>query len=192
MKGKIFKNTVEISKFYMNKYVEPRDIVLDATVGNGNDTLELAKLVGNEGKVYGFDIQTEAINNTGKLLKENNILGNIELINDSHENIGDYIDQELDFIIYNLGYLPGGNKKIITKAETTVKSIKASLRLLKRNAILLVNSYVGHQGGAEENKALEGLLKGLDQRKFNVIKNEFLNQKNNPPKLYIIEKLNTK
>jgi len=47
------------------------DTVVDATCGNGNDTLAMANMVKDElgkGCVYGMDIQKDAIKNTSFLL----------------------------------------------------------------------------------------------------------------------------
>lgn len=188
MKYKGFINTVSIAKDIINNFVQLGSTVLDCTVGNGNDTLLLANRVGSNGKVYGFDIQEIAINNTRDLLKRNNLLERVELIQDSNENIDLYINEKLDFIIYNLGYLPRGNKDIKTTKETTLNSLKKSLYLLSKNGILLITSYVGHEGGMEEKDGVEELLSSLDQKEFNVIKFDFINQINNPPILYGVEK----
>lgn len=181
-------NTVSIAKTYIANHLQDGEFALDATVGNGNDTVLLAEKVGPNGKVYGFDIQERAIENTSKILEESKLLNRVELIKDSHENIKKYIPHKLDFIIYNLGYLPGGDKNITTNAISTINSIKASLGLLNHNGLLLINSYIGHSNGIEENRAIESLLKSLNQKNFNVLKNNFINQKNNPPILYIIER----
>lgn len=188
MKYKTVINAVSICKNITNNYIQKGSIVLDATVGNGNDTLDLARLVTDSGKVYGFDIQSIAIENTKDLLTQNQVEDRVILIEDSHENIDKYIFEPLDFALYNLGYLPKGDKEIKTKPSSTVTSIGKTLKLLKDNGILLVVSYIGHPGGLKEMKALENYLQGLDQKQFSVLKNEFINQVNSPPLLYIIEK----
>ncbi len=188
MKYKTIINTISISKAILGSHVKDGDIVLDATVGNGNDSLDLARLVGPNGRVYGFDIQKIAIENTRELLEKNQLLDRVTLVNDSHEYIDKYIEEPLDLVIYNLGYLPRGDKRIKTKASTTVDSLNTSLNLLKENGILILISYIGHPGGLEEKDAVEKRLKELDQKKFNVLKNVFINQENFPPLLYIIEK----
>src|SRR5699024_6431733 len=86
----------------MKDYIEKGDTVLDCTVGNGQDTLLLAQLVGEGGKVYGFDIQKDAIMNTRRLLLKNKLNTNVELFLDSHEYIDNYIYEKLDLIVYNL------------------------------------------------------------------------------------------
>lgn len=189
MRAKTFKSAVTIAKRIMDMTISEGDVVLDCTVGNGNDTLHLAKLVGESGKVYGFDIQPIAIEITKNRLIENDLINRVVLINDGHEHIDLYIQEKLDFVIYNLGYLPKGDKTIITKASTTLESINKALSLLKKNGILLVTSYTGHEGGQEEYNALLNFFTSLDQRKFNVLKFKFINQRNNPPTLFGLEKL---
>lgn len=186
---KTFDSAVAIARRIMAMSVKEGDVVLDCTVGNGNDTLHLAKLVGDKGKVYGFDIQPVAIEITRKKLIENGLINRVILINDGHEKVDHYIKEELDFVIYNLGYLPKGDKSIITKASTTLESIKKALSLLKGNGLLLVTSYTGHEGGKEEYDALLSFFKSLDQKKYNVLQFKFINQKNNPPILFGVEKL---
>lgn len=188
MRYKKIRNTISLSKDLLNRFVKEGDIVADATVGNGNDTLILSKLVGSRGMVYGFDIQEEAIARTRKLLEENNLLDRVYLIHDSHDKIDEYIQEPLDLIVYNLGYLPRGDKRIITRADSTLTSVSKALELLKENGIMLIVSYIGHPGGLEEKIALEEYLGRLDQGQFNVLRSEFLNQKNMPPLIYLIEK----
>ncbi len=185
-------NTIKISRDIINKCVKEGQTVLDCTVGNGNDTVILAKLVGETGKVYGFDIQKEALEITWKSLTCENIDNRVELIEDSHENIDKYINEKLDFIIYNLGYLPKGNKNIRTSKESTLKSLQKAIGLLKINGIILVSCYVGHDGGLDEKNGVEEFFKNLDQKEFNAIKYDFINQKNCPPILFGVEKSKTR
>lgn len=185
---KHINNVVSIAKELMMKKVSKGDLVVDATVGNGHDTLLLAQLVGQEGKVYGFDIQECAINNTNQKIIENNLTNRVYLIKDSHENIDQYITEKVDLIIFNLGYLPGGDHEIVTKAETTLIAIEKSLHLLKENGLLLVTTYIGHDEGKTEDKYIKDYLSDLNQKQFNVLKFEFVNQINYPPILYCVEK----
>ncbi len=188
MRYKNIINTLKISEDMINKYIKKGDKVLDCTVGNGNDTLQLAKKVGEEGKVYGFDIQKKALDISRQLLIEENLLKRVELIEASHEDIDLYIKEKLDFIIYNLGYLPRGDKRIKTESTSTIISLKKSLELLNNNGIILITSYIGHEGGMEEKESIEKLLGNLNQKQYNVIKYDFINQGNYPPILYGVEK----
>lgn len=190
MEFRLFKNAVEISRYLMENIVKKGSTAVDATVGNGNDVLVLADLVGNSGKIYGFDIQYDAIKNAERKLKKNNLNMRVKLINDGHENMSKYIVDYVDFVIFNLGYLPGGDHNIITSPYTTIKALELSLSLLKKGGHVILTSYYGHPGGYEEKVAIENFLYQLNQKMFNVIKFNFINQANNPPILFCIEKLN--
>lgn len=189
MRFKHFINPVETVKKIMTYYVEKGQIVLDCTVGNGNDTLFLADLVGETGKVYGFDIQYKAISIAKSKILERDLEKRVILINDGHENIDKYIEQKIDFVVYNLGYLPNGDKTVKTNPITTLESIKKALVLLNSNGLLLVTCYTGHRGGLEEKKAVENFFKSLNQKEYSVLEFNFMNQQNNPPILYGVEKL---
>lgn len=191
MDYKYFKNAVELAKKIMKETIRSGDIVLDCTVGKGNDTLLLAELVGPLGKIYGFDVQIGALDHTKKRLKEKGLANRVRLIHDGHENISNYIkDEKIKLVVFNLGYLPTGDHNIVTKPETTIQGIKTSLELLDQNGVLLVTSYIGHIGGLEENKIIEKFLYELNQKKYSALKFQFINQINNPPILYGVEKLN--
>ena len=134
--------------------VREKDIVIDATVGNGNDTLFLASLV-KKGQVIGYDIQKEAIDKTKKLVKDFN---NVVLLNESHENIYKLdLKNKVSLILFNLGYLPGGDKSITTTSSSTLKAIKGSLKLLNNKGKILVVFYPHKEGKKEEKKVLNYL-----------------------------------
>ena len=190
MAYKNFNNPVTVSKNIINGFLKPSMVVCDCTCGNGHDTLLLSNLVGEDGRVYGFDIQDLAINNTRERLSKFGKYDNLFLFKESHEKIDECIEEPLDLIIYNLGYLPGGDKTIKTTESSSLNSISKSLKKLKANGILLVTCYTGHEGGLEEQLEVKKLFENLEQKQYNVIEFKFLNQKNNPPILYGVEKNN--
>ncbi|MDG2845137.1 class I SAM-dependent methyltransferase, partial [Vibrio parahaemolyticus] len=143
--------------------------------------------VGESGRVYGFDIQKTAIEITTEKLSKYGYIDRTILINDSHTKLDDYIKEQLDFAIYNLGFLPKGRKESVTNKKTTIESIKKALNLLKTHGILVVVSYIGHENGLDEYKAVYKYLSLLDQKKFNVLELNFINQINNPPRLFCVE-----
>ena len=173
---------------YAHKLLENKitkeSICVDMTIGNGHDTLFLCK---HSKFVYGFDIQDVAINQT-RLLLENNQINNFQLINDNFCNINNYINNKVDAFIYNLGYLPNGNKNITTLAKDTLKSLKKSLKLLNNNGIIVIVIYTGHSEGKIENQKLQHFAKKLDQKEYDVITYKFINQINNPPYVLAIER----
>lgn len=136
--------------------VTSNDYVVDMTVGNGNDTLFLANI---SKKVFGFDIQDIAIKNTTKLLEENNV-DNYELFNISHDKIDIVLNKyknNIKLILFNLGYLPCGDKFITTNHETTLNAIKSSLDMLKNDGLILVVFYPHPEGKLEAKVVLDYL-----------------------------------
>ena len=170
----IMHNIIANNKIANNK------IVIDATLGNGHDTDFLKD---NFETVYSFDIQEMAVNN----YKEKNI-SNVNVILDSHENFKKYINEEVDCIVYNLGYLPGANKHITTKTDSTLKSVEEGLDILSKNGIMFIAMYPGHEEGAREKDSILELAKNLNTKHFGVLYQEFINRPNNPPCLLVIEK----
>ena len=182
-----FNNAVSITKCICKNSLKFGDIAVDCTLGKGYDTIFLAGLVGNEGKVISFDIQKDAIDKTKEKLKSFDYK-NITLINDGHENLDNYIQEKVKLFIFNLGYLPGKDHNITTKSETTLKALKKALKLLGDNGIVLLVIYYGHENGKEEKAVLDEFTRKLDQKIYNVMKTSFINQVNNPPLLICIEK----
>lgn len=187
MEEQFFKNAVNMSKEVCKNKLEKGDIAVDATMGNGNDTLFLCKLVGKEGKVYSFDIQGKALENTKNKLYQNNVHW-AKLILDGHENMDKYIKEEPKIILFNLGYLPGQSKMITTKKDTTLEAVKKSLNIIKKEGVVILVIYPGHEEGMLEKEILIDYCKDICQKKFNVIELEFINQINNPPMMICIEK----
>jgi len=171
----------------MKEHIQKGDTVIDGTCGNGSDTAFLASLVGSEGKVYGFDIQEQAIENTEKKLLEKNLLDRVACIQDGHENIAKWIKEPVNAAMFNLGYLPGSDKKITTQANTTIKAITDLLSLLSPGGIVTIIVYTGHDQGSEGMR-IEEYVQSLSQKELSVLKYQFINQKHHPPYLIAIEK----
>lgn len=174
------------TKYILKRCVGSGEIVIDATVGNGNDTLFLSELVGTDGRVLGFDIQQEAIVATGNRLKQANVQ-NVKLIHDGHENVLKYISEEISAVIFNLGYLPGSDKTITTNSGTTWKAVIDILSLLKKGGIIVLVIYHGHEAGKVERGEIETAVATLDPTKTEVLRYEFLN-KADAPYVIAIEK----
>ena len=183
------KRMVEMIHDCMQEIVHPGDAVCDCTVGNGQDTLYLAGLVGEKGRVYGFDIQQEAISRTERLLEENHVQQRVQLILDSHSHLLQYIKEPLRFFVFNLGYLPNGDPSVITHGESTVIALEDVLTLTAAGGGGAVLSYYGHPGGQEEKNSVEIFLQNLSPKYFSVMKIETFNRKNSPPVLYLIKRL---
>ncbi len=182
--------SVEFSHWLFNNYLENNKIFIDATCGNGKDTLFLADKLDSQGKLYAFDIQEEAIKNTKYIIEQKEFNINIEYINDGHENIDKYIEENVNGIIYNLGFLPGSNKDIKTKKDTTITSLNKSLNLLADGGLIVVVIYSEHEGGSEEKEAILNFASNLNYKKFNVLHYHFINQRKTPPEVIAIKKRN--
>ena len=188
IKAKYLTKITDINKLYLEQIINEGDIVVDATMGNGYDTRYLAQKVGENGFVYSFDVQEEAIKSTRKKLEKENLQERVKLILDGHENIDNYIEKKISCVVFNLGYLPRAQHMIITKPNTTIKAIEHSLKLLKPHGVVSISIYTGHPGGLDEKNSVYDFVKNLDQREFNVLECGFVNQVNNPPQLVLIEK----
>ncbi|KXS50337.1 Putative rRNA methylase [Halanaerobium congolense] len=183
-----FLNAVDFSHYLLAKTVKKGDVVLDATAGNGHDSKFLAELVGTKGKLYAIDIQQQAVDNTLKLLKKDSLFKQAELINSDHAELDKYIEESLKAVIFNLGYLPGGDKEIITKSESTIKALNKALKILEVKGIIILVVYTGHEGGKEERDVLLKYSTDLDYKKYNVLNYKFLNQPGPPPEIIAIKK----
>ena len=176
----------------LEKAFIPDTVAVDATLGNGHDTYFLAKLASGTGHVYGFDIQDQALQATKERLAKENLSDRVTLIHRGHEEVKDFIPQsakgKVTAAIFNLGYLPGGDKSIVTKPETTISAIEQLLELLAVEGIIVLVIYHGHEEGAIERDKLLQYVKELDQEKAHVLRYQFENQKNNAPFIIAIEK----
>lgn len=187
---KSLNNTVKIAQDILKNRLKPGDVVIDATAGNGNDTLFLAKLVGQEGRVYSFDVQAIAIETTLELITKNGVSANVKLFHDSHEKISELVTEKVDAIIFNLGYLPGGSHDFTTTSATTVRAVSDGLTLLKPGGTMCIVVYIGHESGQEEKHALEQFLRTVDKKNYCVAKLDFLNR-NKAPYILLVEKSDT-
>ncbi len=174
---------------FMEEHVKPGDVCVDATAGNGNDTEKLCSLVGENGKVYAFDIQKEALVNTEKRLNEKGLLKRALLILDGHEKMAKYVKVEVSCIVFNFGYLPGGDHSLATKAKTSILAIEEGLKLLQKKGLMSLCIYSGGDSGFEERDAILDYLNHLDTKKYLVIVSQYYNRPNHPPIPVMIVKL---
>ena len=171
----------------------PGDLALDATTGNGHDTHFLAQLIAPDGRVFGFDVQPAAIVATRLLLQHSGVPeACYELIQGSHATLAEHLPPlacgRLAAAVFNLGYLPGGDKSVITRADTTLPAVRAALDWLRPGGLLLLVLYPGHPGGAEEAQALRDFASSLPSRRWHVTEYRTLNARQAPPTVLALEK----
>lgn len=179
-------NALYIVHEVVKKHTPKGGVAIDATAGRGYDTAFLCDVVGEEGRVYAFDIQQSAIDSTKALLDSQNKTAT--LILDSHANMDNHIKEEVDVIVFNLGYLPHGDHSIYTHYESTKEAITKGLDLLKSGGVMCVSIYYGRDSGYEEKNALIPWLKTLDSDKYQVLATFFHNWGGDPPIPIIILK----
>jgi predicted methyltransferase len=164
--------------------IQKGDLVVDATAGNGHDTVFLAGAVGDEGKVIAIDIQAEAIVATRQRLQESQLEDRVELHQASHTEIGKLVTTgSASVILFNLGYLPGTNRELVTQAETTIQALVGSVAVLKKKGVLAVICYPDHPGGDDEAAQVLAYLRGL--KNFRLAKYELLSTNRSSPFLLI-------
>ncbi|MDX2109405.1 MAG: class I SAM-dependent methyltransferase [Verrucomicrobiota bacterium] len=189
---KILYPVLELAHQRALEILRPNDVAVDATVGNGNDTLLLAKAVGRGGLVYGFDIQETALSITRQKLIHAGAVSQVRLIHDSHHKLDTVLPTALHghvrVVQFNLGYLPGGDRAISTRADTTVKALDCALRVLKPGGLLSIVAYTGHPEGAKETEELQRWLHALPRMRTQLWKSPPRPERNHPPQLFLVYK----
>ena len=181
----IFNNPTDICDFYINYILKNGDCAVDATAGNGNDTLKLSNAAGENGRVYAFDIQQSAIDSAKSQSYRYN---NTEFILSSHSDIEKYVSEEPKLVIFNLGYLPGGDHSMCTKSDTTIEAISKSMELIPPKGVVIVVIYSGGDTGFEERENVLEFVKNINHKKYNTLFFDYINRPNNPPAVCVIQK----
>ncbi len=157
----------EIAHCLVKPFLRPGDRTVDATVGNGLDTLFLADCVGPRGRVDGFEIQSAALAAARERVGD---LTQVVLHEKGHESMEEIVAPGIRAVMFNLGYYPSGDKSIITRPETTRIALSASLKLLGESGILSVVVYPGHDGGDTEASAVEAWFATLDPERHRSVR----------------------
>lgn len=183
----LFQSHIDLAHAYWKQLLKPGDIAIDATCGNGQDTLFLAEL-GIVSVLYGFDIQEKALANTQERLNALSIGCTIKLEKRSHETFPAEIQPDtVSLIVYNLGFLPGGNKELTTQRDCTLKSIKNAQLLLKAGGLICITCYSGHPEGAQEELALQEYLSSLPPQDWSY-GHMFWKNRRQSPSLILLQK----
>ena len=159
---------VHLAHDCIKRFVRPGDVCIDATAGRGRDTLFLCQLVGETGTVYAFDIQADAIASTRELLEQ-------------HANMKQLVSGPVRCVVFNFGWLPGGDHNICTRTQSSLSAIEQGLELLEEGGIMSLSIYYGKNNGFEERDAILEYLKQLDIRTYSVLVSQFYNRPNCPP-----------
>lgn len=170
-------------------FLRPGDTAVDCTVGNGHDSLFLLGEIGREGRLIGFDVQEEALGRTRRLLEEGGYHpSRFSLIRASHVDVGDYVSPGIGAAVFNLGYLPGGDRTVVTDGAATIEAAGKCLGLLRPDGVVSITLYYSHRGGREEAAAVTRFADGLDHGAYKVLHLTYGNLPNDPPSIILIQK----
>ena len=183
-----FGNAGKWTKRIIDEYLREGMTAVDATMGNGHDTLYLCEKVGEMGKVIAFDVQEQALINTRARLTDAGVMDRAELILDSHEHMDAHVTEQPDLIMFNLGWLPGTPHETTTRVDTTLRAVNKALSLLKTGGLMTVCVYPGHEEGMREKQALLAWAGEVDDKLADVWHCGYQNIRANPPVLIALSK----
>ena len=186
------RNAVEASRLFLAPVLADAACVVDATAGNGNDSLYLCKKTKPECRIWTFDIQAAAIAASGKLFAQHGFTEKVRLIQADHALLREVIREPVDAAIFNLGYLPGHDHSVTTRVESLAPALEALRDLLAPGGRIAIVAYPGHPPGRLETEFLEEYLPRWPQQVFTITRLSYINQKNNPAILYSIGKTGRK
>lgn len=182
----------EIVHAQLADHLQTGDLAIDATAGNGHDTLFLAETVGADGRVITMDIQEDALAATRLRLTEKRLDDRVDFVLGDHaRQLGDLAKTQpgsAAAVVFNLGYLPGGDKAIVTCWDNTERALDGAYRLLRPGGRLCVTAYCGHAGGAEEAAAVEAWMQA-HAREGDFVESHLPDAKTQPPILWLLSKL---
>ena len=182
MKREFPLNALGLSHQFMAAHIFEGAFCIDATAGKGRDTLFLCGLVGESGRVLAMDIQADAVDQTRALLESEGCLERACVVQDCHSRMGQYAAPEtVDGIMFNFGWLPGGDHNTFSHSDTSVAAVQAGLALLKPGGVMTLCIYYGRENGTAERDALLDYLPTVDNRRFTVIRGDFANRTGDVP-----------
>lgn len=182
MENKFPLNALGLSHQFMAAHIREGAFCIDATAGKGRDTLFLCRLVGESGRVLALDIQADAVSQTTALLTAEGVASRARVVQDCHSHLGDYaLPGSVDGIMFNFGWLPGGDHNTFSHADTSVAAVRAALHLLKIGGVMTLCLYYGRENGTAERDAILDFLPAIDNRRFTVIRGDFVNRTGDVP-----------
>lgn len=182
MRAEFPLNSLGLTHRVMARCIQPGDFCIDATAGKGRDTLFLCRLVGESGRVLALDIQPEAVAQTRALLEEHGVADRATVVQACHSRLGEYAAPEsVDGVMFNFGWLPGGDHTVFSGPDTSIAAVRAGLDLLKPGGVMTLCIYYGRENGTAERDALLRFLPTLDNRRYTVIRGDFVNRTGDVP-----------
>ena len=182
MANKFPLNALGLSHQFMAAHIREGAFCIDATAGKGRDTLFLCRLAGESGRVLALDIQPDAVAQTCALLTAEGVAHRAEVVETCHSRLAEYAAPDsVDGIMFNFGWLPGGDHNTFSHADTSVAAVKVALDLLKVGGVMTLCLYYGRQNGTAERDAILDFLPTIDNRRYTVIRGDFANRTGDVP-----------
>ncbi|MEG2931561.1 MAG: GNAT family N-acetyltransferase [Ruthenibacterium sp.] len=167
-------SALTVAHQFLMQYGRRGGFAIDATAGNGHDTVFLARLVGEEGRVLALDVQPRAVEVTRAAIERAGYGGRVRTECDTHAHLASYAAPgEADIAVFNLGYLPGGDHDLFTTPEISVPAIRTALSLLRRGGVLTACVYAGGAQGTRERDAVLAFFRALSPEEYTVLITEF-------------------
>ena len=183
-----FKSARHWAQTLLSEALTESAVAVDGTMGGGGDALFLCEQVGEGGRVYAFDVQEGALVRTREKLQEAGVENRARLIHAGHERILEFVKEPIDAAVFNLGWLPGGDKTVTTRVETTITALNACRALLKPRGLITVCAYPGHAEGEKELDAIYVWARALPDD-FQAMVRAFLNPAKPSPTLIAVQRI---
>ncbi|MGQ9556640.1 MAG: tRNA (mnm(5)s(2)U34)-methyltransferase [Desulfurispora sp.] len=179
-------SAVQWARMFVSGALYEGAVAVDATAGNGQDTVFLARQVGDSGLVYAFDVQEQAIQNTAGRLQAAGLANRVKLLQADHARLKEHVHRPVQAVMFNLGYLPGGDRNLVTRPPTTGPALEQALSLLAPGGRMSVVVYTGHRGAGGEARLVAAILAGLEQKDYLVLQLNYWNGPHDAPVIYLI------
>ncbi len=192
--GFTLPRATDLAHALVGKCLQEGELAVDATVGNGHDAVFLARCVGERGRVIGCDLQEAALVEARRELEMQGVSGRVVLHRADHERLTELVPEGhgvVGAVMFNLGYLPGGDHGVVTQVGSTLAGLGGALELLRPGGILSVVCYPGHEGGGDESDAVRSWAEGLEAARFRSVVYSVLNAAKAAPFLVAIERRGT-
>lgn len=187
-----FTSVLAQAQKIVGSQLRPGEIAVDATVGTGVDTAFLAEKIGSKGRVYGFDVQPEALNQAERRLIDAGLADRVTWLLQSHAEMAQHLPPaakgQLGAVMFNLGYLPGSDQQVITTSASTIQALDIALEWIRPGGVITVVAYPGHPGGDEEADAVRRWAADLPAAAYQALCYEFINQSGKRPFLLAVTK----
>ena len=178
------------ARAYQMEALKAGGVAVDATMGNGGDTEALCEAVGENGRVYAFDVQPSALAQTKARLLSGGLAERARLFLHGHEDMAEFVKEKVDLVVFNLGWLPGSEDKCITtRSESTIRALDAAFSLLKKGGLITLCAYPGHEEGAREMQAVLSWAKSLPGEMAQALVRMYVNQPPAAPVLLVVQRL---